>query len=355
MILKETVDVWTRLQKETKPIVMYGTGNGADKLFRVFQEYGIQVDDIFVSPEFYRGQTFRDYSCLTYQDIKKKYEDCVIVLAFAIFREDMMTRVKGIAKDYEVLAPEVPVFGTDYFSIKELDTYRDEIDRVYDLLADEQSKMVFEDLLNYRISGKIEYALHCETPREELFQNILTLGIEESYLDLGAYRGDTIEEFLSFTENSFSAVYALEPDEKNFRKMEEYLSTLPGETRSKINCYPYASWKEKAILSFDGGGGRNSSLGEGKRTVEATDLDSLLDGTQVTYIKMDVEGAEKETLEGLKHTLKQWQPKLAVSAYHRTGDLFLLPLQIKDLNENYRIYLRHHPYLPAWETNYYCI
>ena len=70
---------------------------------------------------------------------------------------------------------------------------------------------------------------------------------------------------------------------------------------------------------------------------------------------MDVEGAEREALAGASRTIGACKPKLIVSAYHRTGDLADLALQIHALYPGYRMYLRHHPYVPAWETNYYCI
>lgn len=354
MQFKEPTDVWQRLANADKPIVMYGTGNGADKLFRVFSEYGIAVDDIFVSDAFYRGQTFRGYTCLTYQQVCEKYDDCIVVLAFAIFREDMMSFIKEVQTRFEVLAPEVPVFGTDYFTYADLAQWEENIHTVYSLLADQTSKDVFRDLMEYRISGKIDYLFSCETPREEVFQNIFSFGTEESYVDLGAYRGDTLEEFLQLTQGLFSKAYALEPDEKNYKKLLEYAETLPPDVRSKLEFYNLASWSHQTELAFDGGGGRNSSLNTGTRTVRTTDVDSILNGRPATYLKMDVEGAEAETLDGLAYTLKNYRPKLAVSAYHRTRDLLTLPQKICASNPDYEIYLRHHPYLPAWETNFYC-
>ncbi len=353
MKITEPIDVWHRLQRETRPIVVYGTGNGADKLFFQFERYGISVSDIFVSDAFYRGQEFRGYTCLRYQDIKAKYDDCIIVLAFAVFRPDMMQIIEDIRKDYEVLAPEMPVFGEFFFTQESLDQYRSRIEETETLFADDLSRAVYQDLINYRMSGKLSYLDTCTTEREEVFQNIFSLHDHETYVDLGAYRGDTIEEFLSLTNSYFEKIYAVEPDAKNFRKLEEYLETLPPSIREKIFTFPVASWKEAAVLSFDGGGGRNSSLNTGKKSVHAVPVDSLLD-SPVTYIKMDVEGADKETLLGLSETLKRDKPKLAVSAYHRTEDLFEIPQQILELNPNYSVYLRHHPYIPAWETNYYC-
>lgn len=342
-------DVWHRLQKTSLPIVMYGTGNGADKLLDAFAQYGIPVSDIFVSDKFYRGQEFRGYTVLRYEDIQKKYSDCIIVLAFAIFRPDMLQIISSIRQNYEVLAPEMPVFGNNWFTGEYMAEHEQQIARVRNILADEKSKDVYDNLIQYRLTGELTYLDQATTPREEVFEDILHLGPEEIYVDLGAYRGDTIEEFLTLTGGQYRKIIALEPDEKNFRKLQKATEGM-----ENVELYPLASWSEQKVLHFDGGGGRNSSLNTGNQIAHTTDLDSLLHGDTATYVKMDVEGADKETLQGMKNTLKQYQPKLAVSAYHRTEDLFLIPDLILSENSDYEIFLRHHPYIPAWETNFYC-
>lgn len=352
MELIERKDVWTYLKETDRPIVLYGTGNGADKIFSVFDKYGITVSDMFMSDDFYREDViFHGFKLKRFAEILELYENPIIVLAFAAFRRDLLGKIKGIAKKYEVLAPEVPVFGDDYFSIETIEKYSKEIEKTYSLLADDLSRKVFKNSLEYRISGKIDYLFSCETERDEVFENIIKLSDSEVYVDLGAYRGDTVEEFLLMTHGKYEHIYALEPDIKNYNKLIENMGTL-----SNAEFINKASFSDKRVVRFEGGGGRNSNIADdGELFVHTTDVDSVLSGRAATYIKMDVEGAEAETLEGLKNTLANCKPKLAVSAYHRTADLFTLPILISSLNPDYKIYLRHHPYIPDWETNIYCI
>jgi hypothetical protein len=70
---------------------------------------------------------------------------------------------------------------------------------------------------------------------------------------------------------------------------------------------------------------------------------------------MDVEGAEEEAINGAEFTIKNYHPKLMISLYHRNRDIFYLPLMVRKLNPDYRLYIRHQPYIPAWETNLYAI
>jgi hypothetical protein len=70
---------------------------------------------------------------------------------------------------------------------------------------------------------------------------------------------------------------------------------------------------------------------------------------------MDIEGAEYEALKGSKNTIMKNAPKLMISLYHRNEDMFEVPLFIKSLNPDYKMFIRHQLYIPAWETNLYCI
>ena len=356
--LTEKEDVWTHLKNSDKPVVLYGMGNGADKIIRGFEKYGISVSDIFMSDEMYRENCeFHGHTLLRYEDIKNKYDDCVVVLTFAVFRRDMLRRIADISKDYELVAPCASVFGDDIFTVETLASYEKEINGAYSVLYDDFSRFVFRNLLEYRVSGNPKYLFDCQTEKDDVFKDILSLGDEEVYVDLGAYRGDTIEEFLYKTKARYRKIIALEPDKKNFDKLVDNFGSL--ENAEFINK---ASWSDERLLNFSGGGGRNSSVlgtdgtlyGDAAETVHTTAVDLIPGAIDATFIKMDVEGAEAETLAGLKNTLKNTKPKLQVSAYHRITDLFTLPVLIREINPDYRIYLRHHPYIPDWETNLYC-
>ena len=75
----------------------------------------------------------------------------------------------------------------------------------------------------------------------------------------------------------------------------------------------------------------------------------------VSYIKMDVEGAEKEAIDGAKITLKNQKPKLNIALYHRSSDIYEIPLQIAQINPDYKFHIRRHPYIPCWDMNLYCV
>ena len=108
-------------------------------------------------------------------------------------------------------------------------------------------------------------------------------------------------------------------------------------------------------MEFSGKAGRQSAISSGGKEIESVTVDSLFDSKEVTYIKMDVEGAESAALKGAENTLKCQKPKLNIALYHRSEDIFALPLQIAAINPDYEFHIRRHPYIPCWDMNLYCV
>jgi FkbM family methyltransferase len=216
---------------------------------------------------------------------------------------------------------------------------------VYNLLADDVSKKVFLDILNFKISGKINY-LSNTTSREDIYK-MLNLTSTEHFVDLGAYNGDTVREFLKATGEKYSHITAFEPDSRNYKKLALFCENYPNTT-----CHNIGAHSHKDTLIFADRGGRNSSLFKEGRQIETqvNSVDNLCENP--TVIKFDVEGAESLAITGCEKSIKQYKPKLLISAYHRNEDIFSLPLKVLSIRNDYKIYLRREKYIPAWEINY---
>ncbi|MGN1133070.1 MAG: FkbM family methyltransferase, partial [Oscillospiraceae bacterium] len=217
---------WERLLKTPLPIYIYGMGNGCEKILRVFDMYGIKCSGIFASDEFVRGQEFAGFKVCRYDDIKEKKDKFIVIPAFGTSLPDVMQRIDFIAGEQQVIMPDVPVIGKEVFDKQKfLDSF-DNAEKVYELLSDKQSEDVFENVLSYKITGDISFLKGVFTEPDDAYENILKPGNKEIYVDLGAYTGDTVGEFLSHTNNEYDKIYAFEPDKKNFRKCVKNLLKL---------------------------------------------------------------------------------------------------------------------------------
>lgn len=340
--------IWEHLKETDKPIVLYGMGNGADMIIEELKKLEIEFADIFASDEFVRGHSFHGKTVLKYSQVKEKYDDFIILMTFAVHDRKTLDKIRDIKSEHELLSPTVPIAGKGLFTLDYIARHEKEFDEAFDLLVDKKSKKAFCDVLNFKISGKPEYLFSCESEKSEVYDKILCLSQNEKIADLGAYDGDTIREFLCYTDGRYDKIYAFEPDGKNFKKLQSKTSQL--ENTVLFNA---AAWSENTLLSFSKKAGRNSRKSDEGEKVQALALDNVLE--EVSFIKMDVEGSEEEALKGAEKLIKKCKPKLYVCAYHRNSDAFLLPKLIHSFCPEYKIYYRHHPYIPAWESNFYCI
>lgn len=341
-------NVWDTLKDSDKPLVLYGMGLGAEKIMSELEQRGMRADDIFASDEFVRGHSFKGYKVLRYSEVCEKYKDFNVVLCFASHIDEVIDRIAEIDGEHTVFAPDVPVAGGGLFTREYITENEEKFERAYSLLADEESKRVYKDILNFKVSGKIKYLLSSFCDKSKVYSDILNLNENEEIIDLGAYDGDTIREFTAATGGEYKHITALEPDKKSYKKL---LKNTDG--MKNISTLNMGVWSKRDTLIFDAEAGRNSKLSAEGVSVEVTDIDSL--NIAPTFIKMDIEGSEMKALEGAEKTIKKYLPKLYICAYHRNEDLFALPLKINELSEKYKIYFRHSKYIPAWESNFYCV
>lgn len=352
-------DLWHYLAECKRPIVMYGMGNGADKIIAVCDKYGVEISDFFASDGFVRGHSFHGKTVISYSAMKEKYDgqNPIVLLSFASSLSEVMSLFKKVGKECELYAPDVPVFGETLFTIEFFENNRDRFSEVYNSLADEESKRIYKNVISYKLTGNIAYLWDSESDKAQVYEEILDCKNIKTYLDLGAYNGDTIREMLLYNPQLQSAI-ALEPDARNFRKLTEYAQTV---NNCDIKCINAGAWNENTTLLFDASGNRNAGVvSKGNivskiKEVSVVSVDSVLNGASVDYIKYDVEGSEKEALIGSAQTIEKYAPKLLVSLYHRSEDLFALPELVKELNPDYSLYLRRFPYIPAWDLNLYTV
>ena len=119
MNLKIECDLWKHLASSDKVKVMYGMGNGADKILGICAERGIEISDFFASDGFVRGHSFHGKVVLSYSEIKEKYgaENVIVLLSFASSLPEVIANINKIAAECELYAPDVPVFPSELFDM----------------------------------------------------------------------------------------------------------------------------------------------------------------------------------------------------------------------------------------------
>ena len=346
-----TEDLWDKLSAEKRPIVVFGMGNGADKLIKRFEKYGIEISDFFASDGFVRGHFFHGKRVKSFSEIKSEYHDFLVVLSFASNRDEVISLFQDIDNNYDLYIPDMPVAGEDYFDREFYNANYEEIVRAYHALADDDSKRFFANIVNYKLTGKLKFLEASYISKEQMYQLIGGDNFT-NIIDAGAYNGDTIRDVKAYFSN-LKKVYAIEPDSKTFKKLVKYTEA---ENDISVECINAAVFDKNGEAAFSTSANRNSSISSTTSyqhkddVVKTVTIDSIAN-EKIDYIKYDVEGAEIEALIGSDKTIRRDKPVLLVSAYHRSCDIFSL---INHLKENYPFYDLHLLRLravPAWEIN----
>ncbi len=350
--LPQESDMWESLKKEDRPIVVYGMGNGADKLFERLAQFNIEVSEVFASDGFVRGHFFRGYKVRFFSEIKEMYEDFVILLSFASNRGEVIDMLADIDREYDMYVPDLPVAGVEeYFDKDFYNSNYEAIIKAYNSLEDEESRAIFSSVINYKLSGKMKYLLDSFSTRDELY-SLMPVDDVRITVDAGAYNGDTAREAKGYF-NNLKRIYALEPDNRNYKKLLRY-----SEAECEIEVIPLnlAAWSENVGGRFYGSGNRNStavataSFEHREDEVNMVRIDSLTN-ERIDYIKYDVEGAEKEAIIGSEQVIRRDMPVLLISLYHRSRDIFELINMVRESYPEYKLYLRRLRCLPAWEID----
>ncbi len=346
---KELPLIVDRLRQSNLPIVLYGMGNGGDKVLDFCESSGIKVSAVFASDSFVRNKVFRGFPVMSYSEVKEKFgEDMIVLLSFATSRPEVLENIYKIAGENTLLAPDVPAFGDTVFTSDFYEKNRDSFEKVYSLLYDDRSRELFSDVIKYKLTGEIKY-LEKTDNEQDYMENIIFSSKIKHFVDAGAYKGDTAERQMKLSPN-LQSIIAIEPDPKTYAKMCDTLRKFDEIELITVNS---GLWDENTSLPFNGDGGRGgtATLGKGNKIAEFRTLDSIVCERAVDYIKYDVEGAEYRALLGSRETIVRNRPKLLVSIYHRSEDLFELPLLVNELLTNSKMFLRRLPGIPAWDLN----
>ncbi len=344
---------------KSNPLVVYGFGAVGQRIVDSLLDLSVKIDLIIDKNKY--GSKYKNIPIVSLTEIEKQTNhgrNCLIALNnhYVDLREIHQSlqacQFKQILtlQQIQKLANEIEIKDGYWLDLAfNYNAYSNEIDAFKALLADSKSLEIANQIIHYRTLGQIEDypapSLEDEYAPQDIprYKNPLTI------IDCGAYDGIAIEKLMQagYTINRFAA---FEPDQKNFAK----LIGKPFDTSESI-CLPLGVWSNNTQLRFSSNGNMGSSLNSnGDTIINCVRVDDVLQDFAPNLIKFDVEGAETEAIHGLKKTIYQYQPNLAISVYHKPSHLFEIALLIDAWGLDYQFYLRVHEH-NTFGTVLYCL
>ena len=234
-----------------------------------------------------------------------------------------------------------------------------QVRRAFALMCGEENRAAFVSQLRWRLFLDFDrvVAPQTEEMREtEYFpRDLYRYSPDEVLVDCGAFDGDSVRRFLRTRGDAFRRVHACEPDPANRARLEQWRLDLPPATRGKIRVEPFAVGAARGKARFAATGTASSGVqSSGSFEVDIATIDELTADAPPTLIKIDVEGAELDALQGARNSISARAPVLAVCVYHHSDHLWQVPLRIASLSDRYSLHLRAHAE-DCWDVTCYAV
>ncbi len=216
--------------------------------------------------------------------------------------------------------------------------------RIAELISDQLLALHVPDEQIIILADYVSAPMHLKEI-EYFDESIIKWRNEEVFVDCGALDLETSLFFLERCKKhnvEQVRIHAFEPDKYNYDRCIDNTALFDSEL-AKVNVYQKGVWSENKKIGFSAIGSDSSKIvvNNESNTVEVVTLDSVIQD-QVTFIKMDIEGAELEALKGAKRLIQTYHPRLALSLYHKPEDIIEIPMLVKEYNPDYKLYVRHY-------------
>lgn len=346
--------------KNCKHICIWGVGNMGRNLPQLLKKYDIEVDCYCDNDKSKIGMDVHNYGikCISLEELLKVKDETAVIVPTRYYKE-IYQQLKAL--DFPIVDRIFHVKFTidEFLNSMDVSEVILQLQNTIDILADEESCRVLTRLVEEWTRNEYHYGQLddiCSLP--QYFPcDLMESSKDEVFVDCGAYNGDNIQDFIDFEKGEFKSYYAFELNKKNYEELKDNVHRSWPEYEHKFILENKGiSNTTMPIMYIDAcEGSKVNGIGTEKGYVVSID-DYFADSDEkVSFIKMDIEGAEMAALEGAQKTIRQYFPKLAICIYHKPEDFWEIPLFIKNLGGGvYRIFIRHHTELTT-ETVCYAI
>lgn len=342
--------IFDTIRSSSAPVVLWGAGEIAWCVWTYLRAHGIEPVGICDNNPAKQGTVYLGLPVYSYDTLREtflaqggKYN--IVIATGPQYRDPICQQLKQAnernpawyLRGYEVCGEKI----TYQYILNHISLFEE----AYLSLSDAFSKKVFINILNAKLSGNFDLCKEVMSEMAYFDSDVVALHQNEIFLDVGAYQGNAIVEFARLTGRKYDGIIAFEPDKKTSATLQRGLATCG---INDVEIHNKGAWNKHAFLLFHDGREGGSRVLEASASscpstaIEVDAIDNVLHGRRVTYISMDIEGAEHNAILGAEHTIKEWKPKMAVSIYHRREDLFDLLLLLKSAVPQYRFYMRHY-------------
>ena len=346
-------------------VVLFGAGNLGRKVLQCLRSIGVEALAFADNSQSKWGSRVDGVPVLSPKDAAERYGESALFLitiwSLGHSYPESRARLEGlgcsqVASTSSLRWKFADRFLPDFCQDLPHKLYEEasEVRSAASLWADDSSLAEYLNHVRWRALGD-QSGLEPPVSEESYFlDSLYHLNEGEVFVDCGAYIGDTAEEVIRRDPN-FAKIVAIEADPANFKRLTRWVGTLERPIACRIDALNVAVGARRGKLHFQASGDEGARLApDGDFVVECVPIDDLTLQDGPTFIKMDIEGAELDALEGARRSIQTHRPILSICVYHKQNDLWRIPLFINSLVDDYSLFLRPHD-VDGWQLVCYAI
>lgn len=345
----------SKIKESGLPILIWGLGGMISFIYKNLTLSGVKIEYIIDSDVKKQGLFYEGIEIISYETAKSKLSEGIVLIGVCT-----LSYVKEITEKLSRDAIFTAVFTELFYPLgsiakEKISSNINKIEQVYTMLDDKESKEIYCKKIQYMLSKQKTYLENFNKDEQyfdmKIVGNYLSTHIG-AFIDCGAYHGENTKEALVFFPNNISQSICIDADKNNIEYMNKYFKFY-----NSVRMIHAACSRQSGFTYFDNSSERGGQVSENKgELVNAISIDDefYLSDNKILFIKMDIEGAEYDTLLGARKIIKRDCPVLAICIYHSIEDHWEIPLLIKEIFPRYKVYIRHYHYTGI-ETVVYAI
>lgn len=340
-VTKDFVEYLKEKQKKYSYTCIWGVGNLGRPTAVEFQKYGLKVDFFCDNNPQKWGKEFDGIKCITPEELYGIKDNTWIIICARAYKEIYrQLNEMGYKNLDRVFMNKFMI--RDYLKNTEEKDLLSNVQNVLDICADERSKEILTTIILEWLNNESGDLESIYTDNQYFCEDIFKLDDDEVFIDGGAYNGDTLQKYLEIKGENFEKLILFELSQRNFVDLKKNVHALKPTIRERIELHNEGISDRNEEIWYEELDEGSSEEKVGTTRGYLVTIDDACKNERVTYIKMDIEGSELAALTGAQKCICKNKPKLALCLYHKPWDLWEIPVYIKRLWPEYKIYIRHH-------------
>lgn len=345
------------IKNDKNPILIWGCGALARSVYEYCLKYNIKVEGCFVDLEKATEPFEENLPVFALEEATAKYHKFSVIIGHSDYERGLAvcSKMKNIERAYCLSSV---CYVKDLISIDFLNQKSSELDFLYQNLWDQKSRDCLRSYFESRINDRPAYMFPYDTQDTGYFNNdVFRLAEDgtETLLDIGACVGSAVWQFLKAVNHRYRSVIALEPEENNYQRLVENITKRNLEN---ITAKQVCAYNRNGSVRFEGvmerGGVKDTKQDAVYKMYLAQTIDSLCNESvmarNATILKINFPFSVSEVLEGAGGLLKNQKPRLVIRAGFDENVLLNTYFTIRDLNPDYKVFLRYTVGIPQGLT-----